>query len=104
MCTQSANEDSFISLGLYYCISVLREPIIRLVGAMEMSHTAAHSDENFTCFDGFAQQFITALSHKCSRGLCALWTGGCNARLLQLLAKSKRECRLFGTSRGLAAT
>jgi hypothetical protein len=41
---ESANEDSFISLGLYYCIFLLPEPNVSLVGVMEMSHTAEHGD------------------------------------------------------------
>ena len=46
---ESANEDALISLGLYNCISVLPEPKVRLVGAVEMSDTAENSDENITC-------------------------------------------------------
>jgi hypothetical protein len=70
MCTQSANEDSFISLGLYYCISVLPEPKVRLVGGMEMSHTAAHSDEKFTCLMDLPSR-LSLLRHRNVQEACA---------------------------------
>jgi hypothetical protein len=72
MCTQSANEDAFISLGLYeyYCISVLPEPKISLVGAMEMSHTAARSDENFICLMDLPSSLLL-LRHRNVQKACA---------------------------------
>ena len=79
----SANEDSFISLGLYYCISVLPEPKIRLVGAMETSRTAAHSDENFACMmdlpSSLSLQRHTNVQKACAPfGLEAAMRGFCN--------------------------
>ena len=70
MCTQSANEDSFISLGLYYCKSVFPEPRMRLVGGMEMSHTAAYSDENFTCLMDLPSS-LSLLLHRNVQKACA---------------------------------
>ena len=70
MFTQSANEDSSISLGLCYCISVLPEPEIRLVAAMEMIHTAENSDENFTYLIELPSS-LSLLRHRNVRKGCA---------------------------------
>jgi hypothetical protein len=67
---ESPNEDSFISLGPYYCIFLLPEPNVRLVGAKEMSDAAEHSDEHFTCLVELPSS-LSLLRHKNVQKACA---------------------------------
>jgi len=79
---------------------VLPEPKIRLVGAMEMSHTAARSDDNFACLMDLASS-LSLLRHRNVQKACAHF--GLEAAMRGFCSYWERV-KENATSTGLAAT